>query len=97
MQGRATRGLYELPVQIKRMEHVLNLASVSHNLWHLRLGHLHSKAVTDLVASGKIKSSCKYFSICESCIIGKHMLYLISLEKLHTHILWHLFLQIFGE
>lgn len=56
-QGIVDGGLYELPMEIKRIEYVLNVENLSNNyLWHLLLGHLNNKAVKDLVNNGRIKS-----------------------------------------
>lgn len=64
--------LYKLSMDVSKRSHAFLGERVSNNvLWHFRLGHLPKKAIGSLVNKNLLKSSCKEFSSCKSCLFGK--------------------------
>jgi len=69
-EGRATKGLYELPLNLGGGV-AFTCEAESHFLWHCRLGHLNSKAMSVIINNGSILSDQNKNISCDSCFAGK--------------------------
>lgn len=66
-EGEEKNGLYQLPQRINKSPEAMLRERVSSTLLHCCLGHLHGRAVKDLVKNDLISFACKSIQDCEAC------------------------------
>lgn len=72
--ARQENGLYRMFFRRPKPKREVNVMSLDFKIWHERLGHIHKRALTELVSRGlangvNVKNSGEFF--CEACQFGK--------------------------